>query len=75
VVTGVLGRVAALAEVSGFVDALATGPAALLVEGDAGIGKTTLWRAAADAAAARGCRVISATPVRGRGRPAVRRAA
>ena len=62
---GVLGRATALEEVSGFVDALASGPAALLIEGDAGIGKTTLWRAAADAAAARGCRVISATAVEG----------
>ena len=48
---------------TGFVGALADGPAALLVEGDAGIGKTTVWRAAAAAAHERSYRVISATAV------------
>jgi hypothetical protein len=61
--SAVLGRATALEAVAGFVDALADGPAALLVEGDAGIGKTTVWRAALAAAGARGYRVISATAV------------
>lgn len=63
----VLGRDAALEEVTRFVDALAAGPAALLVEGDAGIGKTTVWRAGAVAAARRQYRVISATAIEGEG--------
>ncbi|MGH4024342.1 MAG: AAA family ATPase, partial [Pseudonocardiaceae bacterium] len=46
-----------------FVDGLAAGPAALLVEGEAGIGKTTVWRAAVAAARQRGCRVAAATAV------------
>jgi DNA-binding CsgD family transcriptional regulator len=61
----ILGRAAALEAVTGFIDALADGPAALLVEGDAGIGKTTVWRAAATAARERKYRVISATAVEG----------
>ena len=46
-----------------FVEALADGPAALLVEGEAGIGKTMLWRAVAAAAVERGHLVMSATAV------------
>ena len=61
----VLGRDVALEDVGRFIDALATGPAALLLEGEAGIGKTTIWRAAAAAAAQRDYRVISATAVEG----------
>jgi DNA-binding CsgD family transcriptional regulator len=37
-------------------------PSALLIEGDAGIGKTTLWRAGLDAARQRGRRVLEASP-------------
>ncbi len=38
------------------------GPAAIALEGEAGIGKSTLWRAAADAARARKLRVLSSRP-------------
>jgi hypothetical protein len=34
-------------------------PAAVVLEGDAGIGKTSVWRAAVDALEARGVRVLS----------------
>ena len=37
-------------------------PAALVLEGEPGIGKTTLWRAAVDAAARLGCTVLAAAP-------------
>jgi len=39
-----------------------SGPAALLVEGEPGIGKTTVWRAMVGAARERGCRVLVARP-------------
>lgn len=64
-VGAVIGRTDALEDTAGFVDGLADGPSALLVEGEAGIGKTTVWRAAAAAAAARGNRVISSTAAEG----------
>src|ERR671910_3572726 len=37
-------------------------PAAAVLSGEAGIGKTTLWLAAIEAASARGFRVLSARP-------------
>ena len=40
-------------------------PAALLLEGDPGIGKTTVWRSAQAAAIARGHRVLAVTAVEG----------
>lgn len=58
-----IGRDAEIAIVHRFLDAVANGPAALLVEGVAGIGKTTLWRAAVAAATARGYRVLATTAV------------
>ncbi len=57
-----VGREAELAAISRF---LATGealPAALLVEGPAGVGKTTLWREGAERAARAGYRVLSCRP-------------
>ena len=59
----VLGRDTALAEVAAFVDAMGVAPAALLLEGDPGIGKTTVWRSAQAAALARGHRVLAVTAV------------
>jgi hypothetical protein len=59
----VTGRAAELAAVTTFLDAVANGPAAMVVEGEAGIGKTTVWRAAVAAAVARGYRVAVATAV------------
>ena len=58
-----VGREDELAAAVEFLDAIAAGPAALLIEGDAGIGKTTVWRAAVTAAIARGHRVLSATAI------------
>lgn len=46
--------------IDAFLSTAATGPAALLIEGEPGIGKTTLWLAAVEQAKARGFRVMSA---------------
>ena len=62
---GVIGRADALDGAARFVGAIATGPAGLLVEGEAGIGKTTVWRAAAAAAVRRDYRVLAATAAEG----------
>ncbi len=43
-------------------DALVAGPAALVLEGEPGIGKTTLWQAAVEQARARGLRVLTSRP-------------
>jgi DNA-binding NarL/FixJ family response regulator len=59
------GRDEELAIVSGFLDARAGGPAALIVEGEPGIGKTTLLRAAFERARLTELRVLSARPGRG----------
>jgi DNA-binding CsgD family transcriptional regulator len=58
----VVGRERELAAIDGFIDAAPGGPAALLVEGEAGIGKSTLWLAAVQAARIRGHRVLDAVP-------------
>ena len=42
----IVGREAELAEIRAFIDAVAKGPHALVVEGEAGIGKTTVWESA-----------------------------
>ena len=47
---------------SAFLDRTAAGPAALVLEGEAGIGKSTLWLAGVEAARERGFRVLSARP-------------
>ena len=54
----VIGREAELRTAAAFLDALAVGPAAMLLDGEAGIGKTTLWLAAAEQARERGHRVL-----------------
>jgi predicted ATPase len=41
-----VGRERELDELARFLDAVPAGPVGLLFEGDAGIGKTTLWREA-----------------------------
>lgn len=48
--------------VADFLASASVEPTALLVEGEAGIGKTTLWMAAVDEAHASGFRVLSARP-------------
>jgi len=59
---GVVGREAQLLEVERFLDASAAGFAVLVLEGDAGIGKTTLWREARSRAGERGALVLSSRP-------------
>jgi DNA-binding CsgD family transcriptional regulator len=60
----IVGRDEELASLQAFLDRRATvpGPSALALEGEAGIGKSTLWRAAVDDARGRGLRVLSARP-------------
>jgi DNA-binding CsgD family transcriptional regulator len=61
----VVGRDIELARVDKWLDASRSGPARILLEGEAGIGKTTLWRSAVDAAARRGFRALIARPSEG----------
>jgi DNA-binding CsgD family transcriptional regulator len=57
----IVGREVELAAIGAFLDS--SGPSrALVLEGGAGIGKTTLWEAAVDAAQRRGRRVLSTRP-------------
>jgi predicted ATPase len=56
--SAILGRDLELGVVSGFLGRVETGPNALVIEGPAGIGKTTIWRAAVDDASNRGYRVL-----------------
>jgi DNA-binding CsgD family transcriptional regulator len=58
----VVGRDRELATVTAFLDALASGPSGLLLEGEAGIGKTTVWDAGVAGAAARSYTVLRARP-------------
>jgi len=58
-VHGILGRDAELAQVTHFIGSVSGGPSALILEGAAGIGKTTLWHAGVSFARARGHRVLS----------------
>ena len=60
---GIVGRDAEVVTAAGFVDVVGPGPAALLIEGEAGIGKTIIWREGIAAAADSGCRVLSTRPV------------
>jgi DNA-binding CsgD family transcriptional regulator len=57
-----VGREEELSSLSAVLDRTADGPAALVLEGEAGIGKSTLWRAGVDAARARGMLVLFAEP-------------
>jgi DNA-binding CsgD family transcriptional regulator len=57
-----VGRDEELRSLSAFVERAAEGPAALVLEGEAGIGKSTLWLAGVAAAELRGLRVLSARP-------------
>ena len=58
----VVGREDELASVAAFVDESRDGPAALVLEGEAGIGKSTLWLAGVEHARTRGLRVLSSRP-------------
>ena len=58
----VVGRDQELAIVERLLDERQAGPLAVIIEGDAGIGKTTLWEAALDLARDRSWRVLAARP-------------
>ena len=60
----VVGRDEDLSSLNAFLDPrpAAQGPLAIALEGEAGIGKSTLWSAAVDAARERGLRVLSSRP-------------
>jgi DNA-binding CsgD family transcriptional regulator len=60
--TAVVGRDRELAEIASFLDPADRAPRALLIEGEAGIGKTTLWRAAVETAAGGSYEVLQASP-------------
>ena len=55
----VIGRDAELAVIDDFLSSAAHGPGVLLLSGEPGIGKTILWEAGVDGAAARGYRVLT----------------
>jgi DNA-binding CsgD family transcriptional regulator len=59
---GVFGRARELGMVAAFLDRLPWGPSGLLLEGEAGIGKTTVWTAGMADAAARSYLVLSSRP-------------
>ena len=60
--SGVVGRDRELATVTAFLDALPSGTSGLLLEGAAGIGKTTVWEAGVAGAAARSYIILSSRP-------------
>src|SRR5437762_1959173 len=57
--TAVVGRDRELGKIARFLDLADGAPRVLLVEGEAGIGKTTLWRAGVDAARHLGYSVLA----------------
>jgi DNA-binding CsgD family transcriptional regulator len=58
----IVGRDEELASVAAFVDEVPDGPVALVLEGEAGIGKSMLWLAGVGYARTRGLRVLSSRP-------------
>lgn len=62
--TAVVGRDRELADIASFLEAGDGARRVLLIEGEAGIGKTTLWRAGLDAARDRGYPVLTCVGVR-----------
>ena len=58
----IVGRDAELAAIAGFLDGEAW-PRTLLIAGEAGMGKTTLWRAGAERAEAEGRALLAARPL------------
>ena len=60
--TAIVGREQELASLRDFVARTEQGTAALVLEGEAGIGKSTLWLAGVDSAREQGFRVLSSRP-------------
>ena len=58
----VVGREREIAEASGFLDEAAERSRGLLLVGEPGIGKTTVWHAVVEDATRRGCEVLQARP-------------
>ncbi len=58
----IVGREEELGSLGAFLHEEAGGPRALVLEGEAGIGKSTLWRAGVEEAHERGFRVLSSRP-------------
>jgi DNA-binding CsgD family transcriptional regulator len=58
----IVGREDELASLHALIDEMRAGPAALVLEGEAGIGKSTLWLAGVEHARTRGLRVLSSRP-------------
>lgn len=59
----ILGREVELAAIDVFLDVVAKGPSALVLEGEAGIGKTTVWHEGVARASRRGHCVLACRPV------------
>ena len=59
----VIGREPELAILHSFLDSIPTGPSALVLSGDPGIGKTTVWREGLAGAQLRRYRTLSCSPV------------
>ena len=59
----IAGRDVELQTIEDFLTKISLGSAALVLEGEAGMGKTTLWRAAVEDARALGLKVLQAEPV------------
>src|SRR5438046_2931978 len=58
----IVGREQELASLHAFIDQAGGSPGALVLEGEAGIGKSTLWLAGVEHARAQGLRVLSSRP-------------
>ena len=58
----IIGRETELSSLRAFIDEINSGPAALVLEGAAGIGKSTLWEAGVAHARAQGVRVMLSRP-------------
>ena len=59
----IIGRDAELMSLDGFLSAIMDGPIALLLDGEAGIGKSVLWNAGLTAASERTYRVLACRPI------------
>ncbi|MGZ6832288.1 MAG: AAA family ATPase [Mycobacteriaceae bacterium] len=61
-VASVVGRDEEIARINSFLDKVPSGGSALVLEGEAGIGKSTLWLKGIELARARGLKVLVARP-------------